>query len=121
MVSEAYLQGLLEQIVGQVEGGDADQTEYYESGSFFNDQREHEPIARIISRENHPVMVQNDFLGHKDQVERNDEAPYGVTSNTIPRVRPVAARITHSNPVNVQPDLRDRVNNQQRSQPRQEF
>ena len=99
MVSKAYLQGLLEQIAIQTKVPGADQTEYSESGSSLNDQRENELAQIIIMYENpnHPIMVQHDFLGQGGQTRCNIEAPCGKTGKTVPRVSPIANRITRSN------------------------
>ena len=102
MVSEAYLQSLLEQIARQTRGLGADQTECFESGSSLADQWEHEPAQRVImyKNPNRPIMVQHDFLGRGGQAKCNVEAPHGVISNTILKARLVAARVTRSNPIN---------------------
>ena len=66
MIPEAYLHALLEQIIVQAEALSPGQTEYSESGSSLANQREREPAARIVTQENHPIMVQHDFLSHRD-------------------------------------------------------
>ena len=91
MIPEAYLHVLLEQIVVRVEAPSPGQTKHSESGSSLVSQREHKPAVRIVARENHPIMVQHDFLGHRDHIERSVETPHGVTGNIVPRGRSIAA------------------------------
>ena len=57
MIPEAYLHALLEQIAVRAKALSLGRTEHSESGFSLASQKEHEPVARIVARENHPIMV----------------------------------------------------------------
>ena len=54
-----------------------------------------------------PITVQHDFLGQGGRLGKNEEVPFGETSNVVPIGDPIVNQVMRSNPVNPQTDLRD--------------